>query len=55
MVANIGSSHGECDFVYDDLEKQGITGFNFGIQAQTIEYDERYLITLSERWRKIHI
>lgn len=41
MVANIGSSHGECDFVYDDLEKQGITGFNFGIQAQTIEYDEK--------------
>ena len=23
MVANIGSSHGECDFVYDDLETQG--------------------------------
>lgn len=43
MVANVGSSHGECDFLYDDLKNQGITCFNFGIQAQTIEYDEKIL------------
>ena len=43
MIANIGSSHGECDFLYDDMISDGITAFNFGLQAQTIEYDEKML------------
>lgn len=38
-VANLGSSHGAYDFVYDKITEQGTVCFNFGIVSQTYEYD----------------
>lgn len=38
-VANLGSSHGAYDFVYDKIIEQGNVCFNFGIASQTYEYD----------------
>lgn len=44
-LANIGSSHGAYDFVYDAFSEKGISCFNFGHTSQTYEYD---LALLSE-------
>lgn len=41
QVANVGSSHGEYDLIYDDIE--GYTCFNMAMTGQTVEYDERIL------------
>ncbi|MDE7177620.1 MAG: hypothetical protein K2O59_07350 [Lachnospiraceae bacterium] len=38
-LANIGSSHGAYDFVYDTFTESGISCFNFGHTSQTFEYD----------------
>lgn len=38
-LANIGSSHGAYDFVYDAFTENGISCFNFGHTSQTYEYD----------------
>jgi hypothetical protein len=38
-IANIGSSHGAYDFVYDELEDEGYSCFNFGNVSQTFNYD----------------
>lgn len=38
-LANVGSSHGAYDFVYDSFTKDGISCFNFGHTSQTYEYD----------------
>lgn len=38
-IANLGSSHGAYDFVYDKITEQGNVCFNFGIPSQTYEYD----------------
>lgn len=38
-IANIGSSHGAYDFVYDELEEEGYSCFNFGNVSQTFNYD----------------
>jgi hypothetical protein len=38
-IANIGSSHGAYDFVYDELEEEGYSCFNFGNVSQTYNYD----------------
>lgn len=45
QLANIGSSHGAYDFVYDTFSESGISCFNFGHTSQTYEYD---LALLSE-------
>lgn len=39
QIANIGSSHGAYDFVYDDLEARGYYCFNYGNTSQTYNYD----------------
>lgn len=44
-LANLGSSHGAYDFVYDAFSERGISCFNFGHTSQTYEYD---LALLSE-------
>lgn len=38
-LANVGSSHGAYDFVYDSFTERGISCFNFGHTSQTYEYD----------------
>lgn len=38
-LANIGSSHGAYDFVYDSFTQTGVSCFNFGHTSQTYEYD----------------
>lgn len=38
-LANVGSSHGAYDFVYDSFTQDGISCFNFGHTSQTYEYD----------------
>lgn len=38
-LANVGSSHGAYDFVYDPFSERGISCFNFGHTSQTYEYD----------------
>lgn len=38
-LANVGSSHGAYDFVYDSFTENGISCFNFGHTSQTYEYD----------------
>lgn len=38
-VANLGSSHGAYDFVYDDITSQGFNCFNFANTSQTYDYD----------------
>lgn len=37
--ANLGSSHGAYDFVYDDLANRGYTCFNFANTSQSYDYD----------------
>lgn len=44
---NLGSSHGLCDFCYDEIE-ESIQCFNFGMQSQTLSYDYRMLQQYSE-------
>lgn len=44
-LANVGSSHGAYDFVYDSFSGRGVSCFNFGHTSQTYEYD---LALLSE-------
>lgn len=39
QVANLGSSHGAYDFVYDKIKERGYVCFNFGLASQTYEYD----------------
>lgn len=39
-VANLGTSHAQYGFVYDDYD---ITGFNFALSAQRLYYDEKIL------------
>lgn len=39
QLANVGSSHGAYDFVYDSFTERGISCFNFGHTSQTYEYD----------------
>jgi len=39
-IANLGTSHGQYAFVYDDLDK---VGFNFAMPAQRLYYDEKIL------------
>lgn len=39
-VANLGTSHAQYGFIYDDLD---ITGFNFALSAQRLYYDEKIL------------
>lgn len=39
QIANLGSSHGAYDFVYDKMTEQGNICFNFGIASQTYQYD----------------
>lgn len=38
-IANVGSSHGAYDFVYDGLTQDGYSCFNFGSVSQTYQYD----------------
>ena len=38
-IANVGSSHGAYDFVYDGLTEEGYSCFNFGGVSQTYQYD----------------
>lgn len=38
-IANVGSSHGAYDFVYDNLTEEGYSCFNFGNVSQTYDYD----------------
>ncbi len=38
-IANVGSSHGAYDFIYDDLTNEGFSCFNFGNVSQTYAYD----------------
>ena len=38
-VANLGSSHGAYDFIYDNITEQGNVCFNFGLPSQSYEYD----------------
>ena len=38
-IANLGSSHGAYDFVYDDITAKGLTCFNFGNTSQSYNYD----------------
>ena len=38
-MANLGSSHGAYNFVYDKITEQGIVCFNFGLASQSYEYD----------------
>ncbi len=38
-IANVGSSHGAYDFVYDELTQDGYSCFNFGSVSQTYQYD----------------
>ncbi len=38
-IANLGSSHGAYDFVYDDIMAKGFTCFNFGNTSQSYNYD----------------
>lgn len=38
-LANVGSSHGAYDIVYDSFTERGISCFNFGHTSQTYEYD----------------
>lgn len=38
-IANVGSSHGAYDFVYDALTEDGYSCFNFGSVSQTYQYD----------------
>lgn len=38
-LANVGSSHGAYDFVYDSFTNAGVSCFNFGHTSQTYEYD----------------
>lgn len=42
VLFNTGSSHGLCDFCYDELEMNG-NYFNFGINSQSLSYDYRLL------------
>lgn len=39
---NLGSSHGLCDFCYDNIKEKSQC-FNFGMQSQTLSYDYRML------------
>lgn len=39
-IANLGTSHGQYAFVYDELDK---VGFNFAMPAQRLYYDEKIL------------
>ena len=38
-IANVGSSHGAYDFIYDGLTEDGYSCFNFGSVSQTYQYD----------------
>lgn len=38
-IANLGSSHGAYDFVYDDIMARGLICFNFGNTSQSYDYD----------------
>lgn len=38
-IANVGSSHGAYDFIYDGLTEEGFSCFNFGSVSQTYQYD----------------
>lgn len=38
-IANVGSSHGAYDFVYDGWTEEGYSCFNFGNVSQTYAYD----------------
>lgn len=38
-IANVGSSHGAYDLVYDELMEEGFSCFNFGNVSQTYQYD----------------
>ncbi len=37
-IANFGSSHGNEAFYYDDF---GMTGFNFALSSQSVQYDKK--------------
>lgn len=40
QIANVGSSHGQCDFNWIPLtEERGISTFNFALTSQSYEYD----------------
>lgn len=39
QLANVGSSHGAYDIVYDGFTERGISCFNFGHTSQTYQYD----------------
>lgn len=38
-IANVGSSHGAYDFIYDEWTDEGYSCFNFGNVSQTYAYD----------------
>lgn len=38
-IANVGSSHGAYDFIYDGFSEEGLSCFNFGGVSQTYQYD----------------
>lgn len=38
-IANVGSSHGAYDFIYDGFTEDGFSCFNFGNVSQTYAYD----------------
>lgn len=38
-IANLGSSHGACDFVYDAITQRGYSCFNFANTSQSYNYD----------------
>ena len=40
QIANVGSSHGQCDFDWNSLTRErGIQTFNFALTSQSYEYD----------------
>lgn len=38
-IGNLGSSHGVCDFRYDDIAERGYVCFNFANTSQSYDYD----------------
>lgn len=51
QICNFGSSHGQCDFNYEDFDGK-YTCFNFGMSGQTLLYDFRILQNFSGKFKK---
>lgn len=48
-VANLGTSHAQYGFIYDELD---LTGFNFALSAQRLYYDEKILKKYIDHFHK---